>query len=113
MKSLVPPVIDGGLMERSSKPMTRVIFALYLYAGFVVSSMFIEYKHPLTTGEWLVRLGVNVLALAVLVVGAFEFRKKKTFLGFEPRLFYLTAAICYAAGIGLGFYAVQLQSLLK
>jgi len=93
--------------------MTRFIFALYLYAGFVSVSFFQEAKQPLTTGEWLVRIGVNALAVVVLVVGAFQFRKQPKFLGFEPRLFYGTAAICYVAGIGLGFYATQLQTLLK
>jgi hypothetical protein len=93
--------------------MMRFIFALYLYAGFVNVSFFQEAKTPLTTNEWLVRIGVNVLAVVVLVVGAFQFRRQQKFLGFEPRLFYLTAAICYAAGIGFGFYAVKLQSLLK
>ncbi len=93
--------------------MMRFIFALYLYAGFVSVSFFQEAKPPLTTNEWWVRIGVNALAVVVLVVGAFQFRKKLKFLGFEPKLFYPTAAICYAAGIGLGFYAVQLQSMLK
>jgi hypothetical protein len=93
--------------------MMRFIFALYLYAGFVSVSFFQEAKQPLTTSELLIRIGVNVLAVVVLVVGAFQFRKKLKFLGFEPRLFYPTAAICYAAGIGLGFYASQLQRLLK
>ena len=93
--------------------MMRVIFALYLYAGYVNVSFFEAANPALTTNEWLVRIGVNALAVIVLVVGAFQFRKQQKFLGFEPRLFYLTAAICYAAGIGMGFYAVRLQSLLK
>lgn len=92
--------------------MMRFIFALYLYAGFVSVSFFQEAKQPLTPGEWWVRIGVNVLAVVVLIVGAFQFRKQQKFLGFEPRLFYPTAAICYVAGIGLGFYASKLQSLL-
>ncbi len=80
--------------------MMRVIFALYLYAGFVIASFFEDAKQPLTTSEFMIRIGVNVLAVVVLIVGAFQFRKKLKFLGFEPRLFYPTAAICYAAGIG-------------
>lgn len=93
--------------------MMRFIFTLYLYAGFVSVSFFQETKTPLTAGDWWLRIGVNVLAVVVLVVGAFQFRKKMKFLGFEPKLFYPTAAICYVAGIGFGFYAVKLQSMLK
>lgn len=93
--------------------MMRFIFALYLYAGFVTVSFLQEAKTPLTTSELMIRIGVNVLAVVVLIIGAMEFRKGRKFLGFEPRLFYPTAAICYAAGIGLGFYASQLQRLLK
>ncbi len=93
--------------------MMRFIFALYLYAGFVSVSFFQAAKEPLITSELLIRIGVNVLAAVVLLIGAFEFRKGQKFLGFEPKLFYPTAAICYAAGIGFGIYAVKLQSMLK
>lgn len=91
----------------------RFLLAIYTFTGYSLVAFCQNYAKQHAIGDWLIVSGVHLAAVALTVVGIWQARTKGSFLGANTKLFCLTAAICYAAGIGIGFYITKMQAMLK
>ena len=91
----------------------RFLLAIYVYTGYTLVAFCQNYAKQHTIVDWLIVVGVHLAAIALTVVGIWQARTKGKFLGADTKLFCLTAVICYAVGIGVGFYVTNMQAMLK
>ncbi|HYO23523.1 MAG TPA: hypothetical protein VEQ85_01085 [Lacipirellulaceae bacterium] len=84
----------------------KLLFIVYVFTGFVIPIFVNEWsKKGVTLKDAAILLAIQIPAVLLMLLGAWQTKKVGKFFGMDGPLFMIGAAICYAVGIGLGFYA--------
>ena len=83
----------------------KLLFAVYIFTGFVIGPFTADLPKHNTAKDWLILMGIHFPALLLTVVGIWQAKKHGRFFNMDAPLFFITAAVCYAVGVGIGFYA--------
>jgi hypothetical protein len=83
----------------------KLLFIVYIFTGFVIGPFSKDLAKHNTAKDWLILLAMHLPALLLTALGIWQAKKRGRFFDMDAPLFFITAAVCYGLGVGLGFYA--------